>query len=347
MKKIISVIGARPQFIKHAPMEFAFQGKIDSITIHTGQHYDERMSQIFFDELKMSPPQYQLSIGSSSHGEQTGKMMIEIEKIVLAEKPDALLVYGDTNSTLAGALVASKLHIPLLHIEAGLRSFNKNMPEEINRIMTDHVSDLLFAPTSPAVENLKNEGITKNVYKTGDVMCDMVKIAQERMNEPSRNKFILTTIHRPYNTDDKERIFTILDQLNGLGIPVKFPIHPRTKNRLADFGIDISQFQNVEFLEPQSYFDMMELLHHSTCLVTDSGGMQKEAYIAQKKCVTVRSETEWLETLVNGWNTLIFDNLEELGAIIQKETGEYIPNVYGTGNAASEITAIILKKLGE
>lgn len=347
MKKIITIIGARPQFIKHAPMEFTFQGKINSITIHTGQHYDERMSQIFFDELKMSPPQYQLSIGSSSHGEQTGKMMIEIEKIVLAEKPDALLVYGDTNSTLAGTLVASKLHIPIIHIEAGLRSFNKTMPEEINRIMTDHVSDLLFAPTSPAVENLKNEGITKNVYKTGDVMCDMVKIAQERMNEPSRNEFILTTIHRPYNTDDKERIFTILDQLNGLGVPVKFPIHPRTKNRLADFGIDISQFQNVEFLEPQSYFDMMELLHHSTCLVTDSGGMQKEAYIAKKKCVTVRSETEWLETLVNGWNTLIFDNLEELGTIIQKETGEYIPNVYGTGNAAKEITDIILKELGE
>jgi UDP-GlcNAc3NAcA epimerase len=293
----------------------------------------------------MTPPHYQLSVGSSSHGEQTGKMMIEIEKIVLQEKPDALLVYGDTNSTLAGALVASKLHIPVIHVEAGLRSFNKKMPEEVNRIMTDHISDFLFAPTNSAVENLATEGISKNVYKTGDVMCDMVRIAQERISEPSRNEFILTTIHRPYNTDDKERIFTILSQLNSLGVPVKFPIHPRTKNRLADFGIDTTQFSNVELLEPQSYFDMMDLLHHSTCLVTDSGGMQKEAYIAQKKCVTVRSETEWLETLNNGWNTLIFDNLTELSEEIKKQPGEYIPNIYGTGKAAEEITDIILTHL--
>ncbi|MCP4521854.1 MAG: UDP-N-acetylglucosamine 2-epimerase (non-hydrolyzing) [Cytophagales bacterium] len=345
MKKIISVIGARPQFIKHAPIEFAFKEKVNSITIHTGQHYDKRMSQVFFDELDMSPPHYQLSVGSSSHGEQTGKMMIEIEKIVNEEKPDALLVYGDTNSTLAGAIVASKLHIPIIHVEAGLRSFNKKMPEEVNRIMTDHISDLLFAPTDPAIENLQNEGITKNVYKTGDVMCDMVRIAQERMNDEPSSQFILTTIHRPYNTDDKERIFTILSQLNSLGIPVKFPIHPRTKNRLKEFGIDTSQFENVEFLEPQSYFDMMELLHHAKCLVTDSGGMQKEAYIAEKKCVTVRSETEWLGTLKNGWNTLIFDNLDELAEVIQQPVGEYTPNIYGTGQAAQEITDIILKHL--
>ncbi len=337
MKKILAIIGARPQFIKHAPIELAMKDKAQLVTIHTGQHYDERMSQIFFDELKMTPPKYQLNVGSATHGVQTGKMMAEIDKILLDEKPDAVLVYGDTNSTLAGALCASKLHIPVIHIEAGLRSFNKKMPEELNRVLTDHVSNLLFAPTNHAVANLEDEGITENVYKSGDVMCDMALIAKERVKNQSSSPYILVTIHRPYNTDDKVRITEILTQLNALGTPVKFPMHPRTKNLLATFGISMEDFQNIEVLTPQSYFDTIELLANCSCLVTDSGGMQKEAYILEKQCVTIRSETEWVETLENGWNQLIFDDLSQLAPSIRKEPGQYTPNIYGDGTAAISI----------
>jgi len=214
MKKIIAIIGARPQFIKHAPIELASRGLVNLVTIHTGQHYDYKMSQIFFDELGIKKPDYQLNAGGGNHGEMTGRMMIEIEQIVIKENPDFVLVYGDTNSTLAGALVASKLNIPVVHIEAGLRSYNRNMPEEINRLLTDHVANFLFVPTDSAIENLNKEGITRGVFKTGDVMCDMIRIAKERniINE-SQSNFIYVTLHRPYNTDALARLNSILEAI--------------------------------------------------------------------------------------------------------------------------------------
>jgi len=346
VKKILAVIGARPQFIKHAPIELAFKGKITLVSVHTGQHYDDNMSRIFFDELKMSKPQYMLQIGSSGHGIQTGKMMIELEPIILAEKPDAVLVYGDTNSTLAGALVASKLNIPVIHLEAGLRSFNREMPEEINRVLTDHVSNLLLVPTTQAIDNLKKEGITDNVYLTGDVMCDMVLLAKERLNnEKPISPYCYVTIHRPYNTDDKNRLSAVLIALEKLPCKVKFALHPRTAHKMEDFGLRLSNYDNIEFLPPVSYFDNIQLQANAEVVITDSGGIQKEAYLLKRKCITIRTETEWVETLVNDWNELAYDKLDSLETLINKKPGAYTEGIYGDGKAAEQIAAIILKHL--
>lgn len=348
MKKILAVIGARPQFIKHAPIEIAFQGKAELVSVHTGQHYDHNMSQIFFDELGMSAPKYMLNVGSHSHGVQTGKMMIDLETIVLDEKPDAILVYGDTNSTLAGSLVGSKLHIPIIHIEAGLRSFNKEMPEEINRILTDHVSAMLFVPTQNAVDNLKKEGVTENVYITGDVMKDMVNIVKAKNILSETNdaeQYYYATIHRPYNTDDKERLEYILKHFNQLSYPVKFPAHPRTRHKMKNFGLSESDYSNVIFCEPFSYFDNMKQLSNARGLITDSGGMQKEAYWMGKKCVTIRTETEWIETLHDDWNTLLFDDLSELSDVLEKPSENWKSNLYGQGNASIEIAELIINKI--
>lgn len=348
MKKILAIIGARPQFIKHAPIEIAFQGKAELISVHTGQHYDHNMSQIFFDELGMSAPKYMLEVGSHSHGVQTGKMMIEMEKIVLDEQPDAILVYGDTNSTLAGALVGSKLHIPIIHIEAGLRSFNKKMPEEINRIMTDHVSAMLFVPTQNAIDNLNKEGLHNNIYLTGDVMKDMVRIVEERnILTPSEDteKYYYATLHRPYNTDKKERLAYVLDTFNELSFPVKFPAHPRTRHKMKAFGLNESDYPNVIFCEPFSYFDNMKQLFNARALITDSGGMQKEAYWMQKKCVTIRTETEWVETLHDDWNTLLFEDLSEIAIIIEKKAEQWNSSLYGDGKASDEIAQLILEHI--
>lgn len=342
MKKIISIIGARPQFIKHAPLEIALKKYFHSITIHTGQHYDERMSHIFFNELKMSPPQYLLQIGSHGHGKQTGLMMIEIEQIIVAEKPDAVLVYGDTNSTLAGALVASKLHIPLIHVEAGIRSFNKKMPEEINRIITDQVSSLMFVPTELAVQNLKNEGITEGVHLCGDVMHDAILLAKKFVKSlPNKDQFYLATIHRPYNTDEKERLMAILNAFNTLDLPVIFPIHPRTIANLNRWQVPLSDFPHISFTEPVSYFDLVNLQSNASAVITDSGGVQKEAYWLKKKCITLRSETEWVETLENGWNTLVFNDLNQIKQALAIPLGEHNPNIYGQGNASEEIAQTI------
>jgi UDP-GlcNAc3NAcA epimerase len=344
LKKIIAVIGARPQFIKHFPLELAARGKIDLKTIHTGQHYDAEMSQVFFDELGMRKPDYLLEIGSGLHGFQTGKMMIELEKIVLNENPDGVIVYGDTNSTLAGALVASKLNIPLIHIEAGLRSYNKTMPEEINRILTDHVSNLLFAPSEIAVSNLYKEGVIHNVYNVGDIMKDLVAATVENkwlknveINEP----FIYATIHRPYNTDKKQRLSILLEAFNKIGKRILFPIHPRTKNLMKEFGLKPDDYQNIEFLLPQSYFNNLSYLYQSYAIITDSGGMQKEAYWMKKKCITVRTETEWTETLKDGWNTLLFDNLLNLKDLINGHQPSQYVSLYGEGIAAKNIIEIV------
>jgi UDP-GlcNAc3NAcA epimerase len=266
-------------------------------------------------------------------------MLTLVEEILMKEMPMAVLVYGDTNSTLAGALAASKLNIPVIHIEAGLRSFNKKMPEEINRILTDHVSSILFAPSTLAVENLKKEGLSDGVVLCGDVMNDMVLLAKEKIpNTVDLSDFYLITIHRPYNTDEKSRLFYILDTINKLDSLAIFPIHPRTLTKIADFGGKIEDYQNIKFIEPLSYFELIEHQIKAKAIITDSGGVQKEAYILRKKCITIRSETEWAETLQGGWNHLVFDNLDNIQELIYENPTDYIENLYGNGQASNFIS---------
>lgn len=346
MKKIIAIIGARPQFIKHFPFEKAAEDKINLVTIHTGQHYDENMSTIFFDQLNMKKPQYILQNGGGNHGEQTGKMMVDIERIILDEKPDGVVVYGDTNSTLAGALVAVKLHIPVFHIEAGLRSFNKNMPEEVNRILTDHVSSKLFLTSDVAVENLLKEGLSEGSVMVGDIMKDLVNfvIAENKIGDRKADYgYYYVTIHRPYNTDNVERLKKIFNALNSLSEKVIIALHPRTGKMVQDFGIEITDYPNLLIIEPQSYFDNLNYLYYSKGLITDSGGMQKEAYWLQKRCVTVRTETEWTETVTLGGNTLMFEDLSGLGTELSKLPADWDMNLYGDGNAAGKIVNEIVK----
>lgn len=347
MKKIISIVGARPQFIKHAPMQLQLQKKMNALTIHTGQHYDENMSAIFFNELNMPKPDYLFQIGGSKpQGEQTGIMMIEIEKVCMQEKPDAVLVYGDTNSTLAGALVAVKMGIPQIHIEAGLRSYNRAMPEEVNRIIADEFAHLLFCPTNTAIENLKREGIEHpRIFKCGDVMCDMIQLIAPKAARKIKEDYYFATIHRPYNTDDDKRILAILNIFNSLDKKVIFSIHPRTLTRLHQFNIAESDFSNILFIPPTSYVDSVSYQKYCTCVITDSGGVQKEAYMLGKKCITLRSETEWVETLHNHWNTLVFDNLEDIYNALLTKPINYIENMYGDGHAAEEIVELIEKHL--
>lgn len=342
MKKIVVIIGARPQFIKHAPVEIELKDSFELIAIHTGQHYDEKMSDIFFKELDISEPAYSLNIGSKMHGLQTGEMMVAIEPILMEVNPDCLLVYGDTNSTLAGAIVGAKLNIPVVHIEAGLRSFNKQMPEEINRIMTDHCSSVLLAPTNAAINNLRNENISTNVFKVGDVMYDMLRIAKQRgFIKNGDQDYYFATIHRPYNTDNAKQLQKILYNFNSLDYKVKFSVHPRTLKKMKDYSIDFSTYANIEILQPLGYFDSLSHQLNSKCVITDSGGIQKEAYLLKKKCITLRSETEWVETLINNWNILIFDDLDTLKEKIAIVPGEYIPNLYGDGFGAKEIKKIL------
>ena len=347
MKHIIAIVGARPQFIKHAPLELANKESPHPIkisTIHTGQHYDADMSDIFFFELGMNKPTFMLHIGSHSHGKQTAMMIEKIEEIILDERPDGILVYGDTNSTLAGALVGAKLHIPIFHVEAGLRSFNKEMPEEINRIITDHCSNILFAPTDVAIENLQNEGIFKNVVKSGDLMYDMILQAKNKIDIKSLveyHNYYLATIHRPYNTDDLDRILSILKMLDSLDEKVVFPMHPRTKILLQNFDIDLNKYSNIDVLSPVSYFSNVALMNNANAIITDSGGMQKEAYFLQKKCITIRKETEWIETLEGGWNHLVFEDLSLVQTYLKSKTESYTSNLYGSGNSANEILSVL------
>jgi UDP-N-acetylglucosamine 2-epimerase len=321
--KILTVVGARPQFIKLAPLsKILRENGINEIIVHTGQHYDENMNDLFFKELEIPEPDYNLGIGSGSHGEQTGRMLIEIEKIILKENPDLVIVYGDTNSTLAGALAASKLHIKLAHVEAGLRSFNKRMPEEINRVLTDHVSDILFCPTQTAVENLKNEGITNGVYLVGDLMFDALlhfsKISDMKSNILERlnikpKEYYLATIHRAENTDNYERLKNILTAFSKLDEMVVFPIHPRTRKMINYYGLDgLLENDNVKVIDPVGYLDMLKLEKNAKAILTDSGGVQKEAFWLKVPCITLRDETEWIETVNLGWNRLIGSNVEKI-----------------------------------
>jgi UDP-GlcNAc3NAcA epimerase len=347
-KKVIIIIGARPQFIKHAAIELALRQEVDLQTIHTGQHYDENMSAVFFGQLGISKPSHMLNVCGGNHGNQTGKMLVAIEAILESEKPDMVIVYGDTNSTLAGALAASKIHIPVAHIEAGLRSFNKAMPEEINRVLTDNMSDLLFCPTQEAVDNLQNENLVQNIHIVGDVMLDMIMLAKGKdllQKNGDFNNYYFATIHRPYNTDDTKRLLNIIETFEGLDKKVKFAVHPRTKHQLASINIDIEKYKNIEFLLPVGYFESLQLQFNSSAVITDSGGVQKEAYILQKKCITIRSETEWVETLQGGWNHLVFENLQDIQKLILEKPNNYIENIYGNGQAAFQIKNIVQKYL--
>ncbi len=342
MKKILSIIGARPQFIKHAPIQIELQKHFIAKTLHTGQHYDENMSAIFFNELKISIPDYQINIGGSkAQGEQTAIMLTEIEKVCTQEKFDAVLVYGDTNSTLAATLVACKMCIPLIHIEAGLRSYNRQMPEEVNRIITDTFSTLLFCPSINAIENLKKEGISKNIFITGDVMCDMIHLVKPKLKPIVNYPYYFATIHRPYNTDVKDRIFNILEKFENLNKKVILAIHPRTKYQLQQFKIDLAEYKNIIIIEPTGYIDSISYQYYSDAVLTDSGGIQKEAYILKKQCITLRSETEWTETLQGGWNTLLFNNLYDIKLTLEKKPTDYVENLYGKGSASKEIVEII------
>lgn len=345
--KIIAIIGARPQFIKHFPFEIACEDRIDLITIHTGQHYDENMSAVFFQRLNMKRPNYMLNIGSKGHGEQTGLMMVEIEKIFEEENPDGAVVYGDTNSTLAGALVASKLHIPIFHIEAGLRSYNREMPEEINRVLTDVISDLLFVPSDVAIKNLNKEGINKKIFNVGDIMKDVVNFfvkGNRLKNHISNGSYYYATIHRPYNTDEKERLLYVLSMINELNNKVVFSLHPRTRNLAERYGINTEEFSNIEFIKPQSYVDNLSLLKYSQGLITDSGGMQKEAYWLEKKCITIRKETEWKETILCDANTLLFEDLSGMQQYFENQNKvKWNSELYGDSNTAHKIVDQILK----
>ena len=344
--KILAIIGARPQFIKHFPFEKACEGKLDLKTIHTGQHFDENMSKVFFDQLGMKQPDYMLANGGGHHGFQTGKMMMDIEGIVNDEKPDVVLVYGDTNSTLAGALVAVKMNISVAHIEAGLRSYNREMPEEINRVLTDHISTWLFTPGDQAVGNLEKEGITKGVYLIGDVMKDMVEFVQQNalfIKPAVEERYVYVTLHRPYNVDQNERLLTLLQSLNSLSQKIVFSIHPRTRSNAAKFGISLADFSNILFIDPQPYFENLGYIYYADALITDSGGMQKEAYWLKKKCITIRKETEWIETLNGGGNVLVFEDLGAMQHILQSESVQWKDHLYGTGNACGQIVDILLQ----
>lgn len=349
LKTIVTIVGARPQFIKAAPVSRALAVDFKEVLVHTGQHFDYGMSEIFFSEMEMRQPEFNLGIGGGAHGEQTGRMLIELEKVFSVVRPDCVLVYGDTNSTLAGALTAAKAQIPLAHVEAGLRSYNRAMPEEINRVLTDHISTLLFCPTDTAVLNLKKEGITRGVHRVGDVMYDALlhnlKVAHRNSRLLSnlglkKGEYALATVHRAANTDDKERMRSILSAFNQLSLRVVFPVHPRTRKAMQEWGLSVNS--NVLMIDPLGHFDMLALQENANAILTDSGGVQKEAYLVGVRCITLREETEWVETVDAGWNKLTGVDTEKI--ISTFET--WFPKteraaLYGAGNAAVEIAEIL------
>ncbi|MBS4012377.1 MAG: UDP-N-acetylglucosamine 2-epimerase (non-hydrolyzing) [Bacteroidetes bacterium] len=349
MKKIITIVGARPQLIKAAPLSLKLKERFEEVIVHTGQHYDYELSDIFFNELKIPHPKYNISVGSKSHGHQTGIMLIEIEKILLEEKPDIVIVHGDTNSTIAGALAAVKLHIPLAHNEAGLRSFNRLMPEEHNRVVTDHVADILFVPGENAVKNLAKEGIVKNVYNVGDVMFDSIllfeklsgnsKILDELKVAPKN--FYLSTIHRAENTDNISNLVSIFTAFSKLDKKIILPLHPRTKGRIESNNIAIPG--NVKVIQPAGYIDMITLMKNAEVILTDSGGIQKEAFYLKTPSVTLRNETEWIETIQLGWNLLAGADTERILESIDlvKKAEKFDKPVYGNGNTSEKIVEVL------
>jgi UDP-N-acetylglucosamine 2-epimerase len=376
--KVVTIVGARPQFIKAEAVTRAVQRynqrcrsnrKLQEILIHTGQHYDYLMDKIFFEELDLPKPNYHLGVGSGSHGRQTGMMLERIEAVLVKEKPEVVVVYGDTNSTLAGALSAAKLNIPVAHVEAGLRSFNRTMPEEINRLLTDHLSTFLFCPTDQAVRNLLREGIKdgkgKIVKKVGDVMYDSIlyylKLSERKStilkdlgfdtsHESRVTSYYLATLHRAENTDDPKRLKSILKALNEIGrnTPVVLPLHPRTKKMIETYHL-FSEFKNIKFIEPVSYLNMLKLEKNAKAILTDSGGVQKEAYWLKVPCLTLREETEWVETIKSGWNVLVGIGVKRIVKEVShtEKRRRYLKGnrVFGDGKASQKIVQILIRHL--
>ncbi|MBK0111371.1 MULTISPECIES: non-hydrolyzing UDP-N-acetylglucosamine 2-epimerase [Delftia] len=360
MKKVITIVGARPQFIKAAAVSRAIRASygdcVSEAIVHTGQHYDANMSQIFFDELQIPVPKFNLEISGGSHGVMTGRMMEGIERILQDQKPDWVMIYGDTNSTLAGALAAAKMHIPIAHVEAGLRSFNMRMPEEINRVLSDRVSKLLLCPTGTAVRNLANEGIVQGVHNVGDVMYDVALYYKDRAKKESQalrklglseRRYALVTCHRAENTDDPARLKQILEALSEISKKLKIvlPLHPRTRKLIADYGYE-HMLSRMMIEEPLPFLDMVALEQAAKIILTDSGGVQKEAFFYKVPCITMRDETEWIETLDSGWNQLVGASREKILSAFESleimEPGEeYEP--FGNGEAGMTIASMLAK----
>ncbi|QDK37514.1 non-hydrolyzing UDP-N-acetylglucosamine 2-epimerase [Bdellovibrio sp. NC01] len=349
--KIVTVVGARPQFIKAAVVSRAFlkHNQIEEIIIHTGQHYDANMSDVFFEEMKIPKPKYNLGISGLSHGAMTGEMLKGIEEVLIKEKPDWVLVYGDTNSTLAGALAACKLHIKIAHVEAGLRSFNMAMPEEINRILTDRISNILFCPTETAIKNLKNEGydnINSKTINVGDVMLDAAIFYSKMAPDITpKESFVLATIHRAENTDDEQRLKNIFRGLTEIAKSTKIilPLHPRTKKIVETLNISTT---GIDIIPPASYFEMISYLKECQLVVTDSGGLQKEAYFFKKQCITLRDETEWVELISSGTNSLVGSNVDKMLSVFNEMKNrikpQNFPSLYGDGLAGEKIVRELL-----
>lgn len=347
--KVVTILGARPQFIKAAPVSRRLRERanVTEIIVHTGQHYDRDMSAIFFSELGIPEPDYNLAIAGGNHGQMTGRQLEKIEAVLLKERPDWVVVYGDTNSTLAGALAAAKLNLPLAHVEAGLRSFNRSMPEEINRIVTDHISTVLFTPTDTATNNLRNEGISvESIVQTGDVMMDACLMFRDKARPPDSDKlvgvkagaFVLATLHRAENTEDRQRLQSVMKGLGSIEFPIIMPLHPRTTKALKTYKVTIPQ--NVMLLPPIGYLEMLWLTEHAHCVATDSGGLQKEAYFLHTPCLTLRNETEWVELVDLGVNSVVGTDCAAISAALDKVvpkdafTGQ-MP--YGQGQCADRI----------
>lgn len=353
MKKIITVVGARPQFIKAAPFSRVVRKYYKELLIHTGQHYDSNMSEIFFNQLDIPKPDLNLNVGSGTHGLQTANMIIELEKVFLKEKPSLIVIYGDTNSTLAASIAASKIHIPVAHIEAGLRNFDLAIPEEVNRVVADKLSQFLFVPTKTAIKNLNAEGITKGIYLTGDVMVDALhyglKIAQSKSKILSElniepKKYCLATIHRAENTNDVEKLRQIILALGSFSETVIFPIHPRTKKVIEENDILLSS--NIKLMPSKGYLDFITLEANARIIITDSGGVQKEAYCLKTPCITIFPSTSWVETVDDGWNKLADANKR---SIIEIYNSQYDLSVYnehfGDGHASEKIVEIIRRNI--
>lgn len=350
--RILSVVGARPQFVKLAPLAVAMSGRAEHVIVHTGQHYDDLMSDVFFRELAIPAPDVNLEIGSGTHGAQTGAMLAALEEVFVRYEPDCVLVYGDTNSTLAAAIASVKLHIPLAHLEAGLRSFNRRMPEEHNRVLTDHAADLCLAPTEVAMQHLEREGLASRSVLVGDVMTDVLYRVRDGLstmpvglpNGVTQSAYYISTIHRPDNTDEPERLERILDGLASLDFPVVLLAHPRLISRAQQFGSDLARGAIV-LAEPLGYRELISAVMHSRGVVTDSGGLQKEAFLLRIPCTTIRPETEWVETVQLGWNLLVNDDFDTLGGVVRRPApAPTSEQPYGDGNAAGRALDTIISR---
>ncbi|MCE5203455.1 MAG: UDP-N-acetylglucosamine 2-epimerase (non-hydrolyzing) [Coriobacteriales bacterium] len=353
--KVVSIVGARPQFVKAAPVCRALRERHTEVLVHSGQHYDYEMSDVFFEQLGIPAPDYNLAVGSGGHGRQTGEMLGMLEELLVELAPDCVIVYGDTNTTLAGGLAAAKLTIPVAHVEAGLRSYNRTMPEEINRVVVDHVSDLLLCPTRAAVANLLAEGITDGVELVGDVMLDTARFFAENVDIAAtvqefgveEGRFYLATVHRASTSDNRERLASVISAFSTLDHPVIWAIHPRTAKNLESLGLGdmLKRAENIRPVPPLSYIQTVGLLRAARGLITDSGGMQKEAYFFGVPCVTLREETEWIETVELGWNSLAGTDESRIAqAVAELSRPDMHPDVYGDGRAAEAIVASLEKR---